>query len=57
MVKEQVEEETLAMELLDKAKIAGGEKASNNEMYILDRDLEKMPDEARSAQDVTADKP
>jgi ferritin len=56
-VKEQVEEETLAMDLLDKLKIAGGEKASHNELYVLDRDLEKAPDEARPAQDITADKP
>jgi len=56
-VKEQVEEETLAMNLLDKVKIAGGEKANNNELYALDRDLETTPDDARAAQDVTADKP
>jgi ferritin len=56
-VKEQIEEETLAMNLLDKMKIAGGEKISSNDLYSLDRDLEKTPDEARSAQDVTADNP
>jgi ferritin len=56
-VKEQVEEETLAMTLLDKLKIAGGEKISSNDLYSLDRDLEKTPDEARSAEDVTADNP
>ena len=56
-VKEQIEEETLAMNLLDKLKIAGGEKINNNTLYSLDRDLEKTPDEARSAQDVTADNP
>jgi ferritin len=56
-VKEQVEEETLAMNLLNKMKIAGGEKINNNTLYSLDRDLEKTPDEARSAQDVTADNP
>lgn len=56
-VKEQIEEETLAMKLLDKMKIAGGEKVSSNALYSLDRDLEKTPDEARSAQDVTAGNP
>jgi ferritin len=56
-VKEQIEEETLAMNLLDKMKIAGGEKISSNDLYSLDRDLEKTPDEVRSAQDVTADNP
>jgi ferritin len=56
-VKEQIEEETLAMNLLNKIKIAGGEKVSNNDLYSLDRDLEKTPDDARSAQDVTAVNP
>jgi ferritin len=56
-VKEQIEEETLALNLLDKLKIAGGEKVSSNALYSLDRDLEKTPDAARSAQDVTADNP
>lgn len=56
-VKEQVEEETLALNLLDKMKIAGGEKISSDTLYALDRDLEKKPDEARSALDVTAENP
>jgi len=56
-VKEQVEEETLALKLLDKMKIAGGEKLSGNALYSLDRDMEKTPDEERAAQDVTADNP
>jgi ferritin len=56
-VKEQIEEETLAMNLLNKMKIAGGEKVSSNDLYSLDRDLEKTPDDARSAQDVTAVNP
>src|ERR1700709_918247 len=56
-VKEQTEEETLALNLLDKVKIAGGEKANSNTLYSLDRDLEKTPDDAKLAEDVTADKP
>jgi len=56
-VKEQIEEETLAMNLLNKMKIAGGDKANSNDLYSLDRDLEKTPDDARSAQDVTAENP
>ena len=56
-VKEQTEEETLAMKLLDKMKIAGGEKISGNILYELDRDLEVTPDEVRSAQDVTTVNP
>ncbi len=56
-VKEQTEEETLAMELLDKIKIAGGEKADAASLYSLDRDLEKTPDDADLAQDATAENP
>ncbi len=56
-VKEQIEEETLAMSLLDKVKIAGSKKENNTALYSLDRDLEKTPDEAKSAQDVTVDNP
>jgi ferritin len=56
-VKEQTEEETLAINLLDKIKIAGGEKATGDALYALDKDLETTPDDARLAQDVTADKP
>jgi len=56
-VKEQTEEENLAISLLDKIKIAGGEKASNDVLYLLDKDLEKTQDDSRLAQDVTTDKP
>ena len=56
-VKEQIEEEMLAMNLLNKTKIAGGEKISRDALYSLDRDLEKAPGESRSAQDVTAENP
>ena len=56
-VKEQVEEETLALSLLDKIKVAGGERASDDALYNLNRDLGKTPDEARLAQDVTAENP
>jgi ferritin len=56
-VKEQTEEETLALNLLDKIKIAGGDKASGDALYNLDRDLEKTPDDAELAEDKTADNP
>jgi len=56
-VKEQVEEETLAMNLLDKMKIAGGENAKDDALYALDRELEKTPDEAKLAEEATTDKP
>ena len=54
---EQTEEKTLAMTLLDKQKIAGGQKVSSIALYSLDKDLENTPDGATSAQDVTAEKP
>ena len=56
-VKEQTEEETLALNLLDKIKIAGGVKASGDALYNLDRDLEKTPDDAVLAQDKSAQNP
>jgi ferritin len=56
-VKEQTEEETLAIGLLDKIKIAGGAKASGDALYNLDRDMESKPDDAVLAQDKSAVKP
>ncbi|CAN5494077.1 ferritin [soil metagenome] len=56
-VKEQTEEESLAMNLIDKIKIAGGDKAKSDVLYSLDRDLESAPDDAKLAQDATADNP
>lgn len=56
-VKEQTEEENLALNLLDKIKIAGGEKASNDALYSLDKELGGTPDDARMAQDVTTVNP
>jgi ferritin len=56
-VKEQAEEETLALNLLDKIKIAGGEKASDAALFELDKELKAKPDDARLAQDVSAVNP
>src|SRR5580765_7220203 len=56
-VKEQTEEETLALNLLDKIKIAGGEKATGDALYALDRDLERTPDDAELAETKTAENP
>ncbi len=56
-VKEQTEEENLAISLIDKIKIAGGEHAKDDALYSLDRDLEQTPDDARMAQDVTTENP
>jgi len=56
-VKEQTEEETLALDLLSKIKVAGGVNAKDDALYVLDNDLGKTPDDATLAQDVTVEKP
>ena len=56
-VKEQVEEEMFASQLLDKIKIAGGEKVSCNVLYSLDKDLDKAPETVKLAQDATTNNP
>ena len=56
-VKEQVEEETLALNLINKMKIADGENENKSALYLLDRDLADAPDEAKSAQEVTTVNP
>lgn len=56
-VKEQIEEETLAMDLLDKVKVAGGENASNDSLLYLDTKIGKKEDEAELARDVSVDNP
>ena len=53
-VKEQTEEETLALNLLDKIKIAGGVNASGESLYNLDKDLQTKSDDAVLAEDKTA---
>ena len=56
-VKEQTEEETLVMNMLDKLKIAGGERAKGESLYSLDRDMKSTPDDAELAQDKTVENP
>jgi ferritin len=56
-VEEQIEEETLAMSILDKIKLAGGEKMNHNALYQLDKDLEKASGDERPAEEVTAVNP
>ena len=56
-VKEQTEEEMLVMGLLNKMKIAGGDKITNEALYSLDRDLENTSGESRLAQEVTVENP
>ena len=56
-VREQTEEETLAMDLLSKIKIAGGVNAKDDALYSLDKDLGNTPDDAVLAQDTTVENP
>ncbi len=56
-VEEQIEEETLALDLIDKLKIAGGDRATDESLFNLDKTLEKAPDEAPSAREATGDNP
>lgn len=56
-VKEQIEEETLAMNMIDKLKIAGGDRASDESLNDLDREFGKMEDDATLARDTTAINP
>jgi len=52
-VKEQTEEETLALNLLDKIKISGGANASGDALYNIDKDLQTKSDDAALAEDKT----
>lgn len=56
-VKEQIEEEKLALELIDKLKIAGGDRASDESLFALDSSLESMSDDVPLAREGTADNP
>lgn len=56
-VKEQTEEETMVMNMLDKLKIAGGSKASEDALYAIDRDIKSTPDDAVLAQEKTVENP
>ncbi len=56
-VKEQIEEETLVMDLLDKLKIAGGAKASSESLLYLDSKIGQQDDDADLARDASVDNP
>ncbi len=56
-VKEQIEEEKLALELIDKLKIAGGDRASDESLFAFDKYLETKPDEVPLSRDATAENP
>lgn len=56
-VKEQIEEETLVMDLLDKLKLAGGTKATSESLLYLDNKIGQQDDEAELARDASVEKP
>ncbi len=56
-VKEQVEEEAMAQQLLDKLKISGGADRKQDALYLLDHDLEKATGDNRPAEEATAVNP
>jgi ferritin len=56
-VKEQTEEETMALDLLAKVKKAGGETANDDALYNLDKDIAITPDDAVLAQDTSVENP
>ena len=56
-VKEQIEEEKMVMGLLDKLKIAGGPKATDESLFSLDTFIGEAPDDAPLARDATMEKP
>ncbi len=56
-VKEQTEEETMVMNMLDKLKIAGAQDIKGQTLYSLDRDTKLTPDDAELAQDKTVENP
>lgn len=56
-VKEQIEEETLIMDLLDQLKLAGGPKATSESLLYLDSKIGQQEDEADMARDATIENP
>ncbi|MDC8000931.1 ferritin [Aequorivita todarodis] len=56
-VKEQIEEETLVLDLLDKLKLAGGPKASSESLLYLDSKIGDQEDDADLARDAEVDNP
>ncbi len=56
-VKEQIEEETLVMDLLDKLKIAGGARATDESLLYLDTKIGANEDEADLAREASVKNP
>lgn len=56
-VQEQIEEEKLVMDLLDKLKIAGGDKATDESLFNLDKQLGKQDGEFPLPREASVEKP
>lgn len=56
-VREQIEEEKLALGLMDKLKIAGGDRATDESLFELDKYMEHASGEVTLARESTADNP
>ncbi|KPH14624.1 ferritin [Chryseobacterium sp. ERMR1:04] len=56
-VQEQIEEETLASSLIDKLKIAGGDRATDESLFTLDKALLNTPNDVPLAQEATGANP
>jgi len=54
-VKEQIEEEVLINEILDKYELASSEKDNNTSLYELDRNVAGLPQHAEIPRDTTLD--
>src|ERR1700743_1365793 len=56
-VKEQTEEENLAIELLDMIRVAGGKEGKHSALFLLNKRRGERSGDATLARDVTTDKP
>jgi ferritin len=56
-VQEQIEEETLAQNLIDKLKIAGGDRATDESLFTLDMAMQSEPNDVPLAQEATGNNP
>lgn len=56
-VKEQIEEEKLILDLMDKMELAGGAKASRDSLFYFDSQMESKEDETDLAREASANHP
>ncbi len=56
-VKEQIEEEALVMDIMDKLKVAGGNKATKESLLLFDTSMGEKEDDAELARNSSAENP